>query len=65
MYLTAFIAIATLVIERAPPRKEPTTWRTLFGGITFIFQRRLLLGTLSLDLFAVLLGGATALLPIF
>ncbi|MGE8261175.1 MAG: MFS transporter [Stenotrophomonas sp.] len=65
LYLTAFIAIATLVIERAPPRKEPTTWRTLFGGITFIFQRRLLLGTLSLDLFAVLLGGATALLPIF
>jgi len=65
LYLMAFIAIATLVIERAPPRKEPTTWRTLFGGITFIFQRRLLLGTLSLDLFAVLLGGATALLPIF
>ena len=51
--------------DRAPPRKEPTTWRTLFAGITFIFQRRLLLGTLSLDLFAVLLGGATALLPIF
>ncbi|WP_334162250.1 MATE family efflux transporter [Achromobacter insolitus] len=65
LYLSAFASIATLVIERAPPRKEPTTWRTLFAGITFIFQRRLLLGTLSLDLFAVLLGGATALLPIF
>ncbi|KAG1252233.1 hypothetical protein G6F65_018010 [Rhizopus arrhizus] len=50
LYLTAFASIATLVIERAPPRKEPTTWRTLFAGITFIFQRRLLLGTLSLDL---------------
>jgi hypothetical protein len=65
LYLSAFASIATLVIERAPPRKEPTTWRTLFAGITFIFQRRLLLGTLSLDLFAVLLGGATALLPVF
>ena len=65
LYLTAFASIATLVIERALPRKEPTTWRTLFAGITFIFQRRLLLGTLSLDLFAVLLGGATALLPLF
>jgi hypothetical protein len=45
LYLSAFASIATLVIERAPPRKEPTTWRTLFAGITFIFQRRLLLGT--------------------
>ena len=44
--------------------REPT-WHTLFAGITFIFQRRLLLGTLSLDLFAVLLGGAVALLPIY
>ncbi len=65
LYLVAFISVTRLVIERAPPRKEPTTWRTLFAGITFIFQRRLLLGTLSLDLFAVLLGGATALLPLF
>ena len=65
LYLTAFASIASMAIDRPPPRKEPTTWRTLFAGITFIFQRRLLLGTLSLDLFAVLLGGATALLPIF
>ncbi|KGE01787.1 MFS transporter [Achromobacter sp. RTa] len=65
LYLTAFASIASMSVDRAPPRKEPTTWRTLFAGITFIFQRRLLLGTLSLDLFAVLLGGATALLPIF
>ncbi|MGE8611825.1 MAG: MFS transporter [Achromobacter veterisilvae] len=65
LYLTAFASIASMRVDRAPPRKEPTTWRTLFAGITFIFQRRLLLGTLSLDLFAVLLGGATALLPIF
>jgi len=65
MYLVGFLCIATLVIERAPPRKEVTTLRTLFAGITFIVQRRVLLGTLSLDLFAVLLGGATALLPIY
>ena len=65
LYLTAFASIASMAIDRPPPRKEPATWRTLFAGITFIFQRRLLLGTLSLDLFAVLLGGATALLPIF
>lgn len=65
LYLCGFACIASMSIDRAPPRREPTTWRTLFAGITFIFQRRILLGTLSLDLFAVLLGGATALLPIF
>ncbi|MFG0229701.1 MFS transporter [Achromobacter sp. 413638] len=65
LYLTAFAAVASMKIDRTPPRKEPTTWHTLFAGITFIFQRRLLLGTLSLDLFAVLLGGAVALLPIY
>jgi len=65
MYLVSFVCMSTMVIERAPPRKEVTTLRTLFAGITFIFQRRILLGTLSLDLFAVLLGGAVALLPIY
>ncbi|WP_186332300.1 MFS transporter [Bordetella genomosp. 13] len=65
MYLVSFSCMVTMVIERAPPRREVTTLRTLFAGITFIFQRRILLGTLSLDLFAVLLGGAVALLPIY
>jgi MFS family permease len=37
----------------------------LTAGIRFIFQRPMILGAISLDLFAVLLGGATALLPIF
>ena len=43
LYLTAFAAVASMKIDRTPPRKEPTTWHTLFAGITFIFQRRLLL----------------------
>lgn len=46
-------------------QREPTTWRTVWAGMTFICSRRVLLGTISLDLFAVLLGGAVALLPIF
>ena len=41
------------------------TWRTVFAGVAFVWQRKVLLGALSLDLFAVLLGGATALLPIY
>ena len=38
---------------------------TLLAGVRFIFERKVLLGAISLDLFAVLLGGATALLPMF
>ena len=45
--------------------REPTTMATLFAGFRFVWQRKPVLGAVSLDLFAVLLGGATALLPIF
>lgn len=41
------------------------TWSTVFAGVTFVWRHKVLLGATSLDLFAVLLGGATALLPIF
>lgn len=42
-----------------------TSWATLFAGVQFIRSRPVILGAISLDLFAVLLGGATALLPIY
>lgn len=48
-----------------PPPREPLTMGTLLAGVRFIWQRPVVLGAISLDLFAVLLGGATALLPIF
>jgi hypothetical protein len=51
--------------RRAARAREPVTIESLFSGVAFIRSRRVLLGTMSLDLFAVLLGGATALLPIF
>ncbi len=46
-------------------RKEPVTLESVLTGVKFVFKTRFLLATMSLDLFAVLLGGATALLPIF
>ncbi|ARP81521.1 MFS transporter [Bordetella genomosp. 8] len=64
-YAVGLIAMLGMKTEGPPARKEPTTWQTLFAGFTFIASRRILFGTLSLDLFAVLLGGATALLPVF
>jgi MFS family permease len=44
---------------------EPPTLASVLAGIGFIWQRKEILGAISLDLFAVLLGGATALLPIY
>jgi hypothetical protein len=41
------------------------TWQTVLAGFAFVWHRKVLLGATSLDLFAVLLGGATALLPIY
>jgi MFS family permease len=45
--------------------KEKTTLRILLTGFSFVFKNRIILGIITLDMFAVLLGGATALLPIF
>jgi MFS family permease len=45
--------------------REPATWATLLAGVHFVYRQKVVLGAISLDLFAVLLGGATALLPIF
>jgi MFS family permease len=66
--LTAIGAtVATFRIKpeaKARPR-EPMTLKTVFAGLHFIWSRKLILGAISLDLFAVLLGGATALLPVY
>ena len=48
----------------ADPSKQ-TAWRSLVAGMKFVFSKNVILATITLDLFAVLLGGATALLPIF
>lgn len=52
-------------MDRAEVTKEPPTFAALFAGVQFVRRNPTILGTISLDLFAVLLGGATALLPIY
>ena len=71
-YGTCFVlGVLSLVfignVQRAPPRKarEPVTLASMFAGIDYIRRHKVVLGAISLDLFAVVLGGATALLPIF
>lgn len=65
LYLAAIAAMTMLRYDHVPPRREPATLRTVFAGVSFIRARPVVFGVISLDLFAVLLGGATALLPIF
>jgi MFS family permease len=57
--------IALMRLERTARPRQPTTLASLFSGIHFIRAKPVILGSISLDLFAVLLGGATALLPAF
>jgi MFS family permease len=45
--------------------KAPVSWHTLLEGLRFVWSRPIVLGAISLDLFAVLFGGATALLPAY
>ena len=66
--LVGIAAALVLSIGRVPQaarEEEETTLGTLFAGFTFIRKERLVLGAISLDLFAVLLGGAVALLPVY
>ncbi len=65
LFLGAALLMAWVKLERPPQKREPATLKTIFAGITFIRHRPVVLGAISLDLFAVLLGGATALLPVF
>jgi len=65
MCLLAIVMIYLIHYDHARPAREPVTLRSLFAGISFIWQREQVLGAISLDLLAVLFGGATALLPIF
>lgn len=64
----ALTCVLLLMPIRVPTQPKGTTSRTLaslLDGLKFVFRTQLLLAALTLDLFAVLLGGATALLPVF
>lgn len=65
LFLFSAIVISFIRIRRTSSVREPMSLRSLFAGIAFVRSRPVVLGAISLDLFAVLLGGATALLPIY
>jgi hypothetical protein len=63
--LLAGMLSGAIRLDRPVTPKEPPTFDALFAGVGFVRRNPAILGTISLDLFAVLLGGATALLPIY
>ena len=64
--LFALAALLVATVRHPPPaRSEPATLDSLLAGVRYVRGNPVVLGAISLDLFAVLLGGATALLPIF
>ncbi|MFB4394352.1 MULTISPECIES: MFS transporter [unclassified Pseudomonas] len=65
LYATACILMLTLDARPQAPQTGRASLESLLAGIRFIRSRPDILGAISLDLFAVLLGGATALLPVF
>ncbi|MGM4911036.1 MFS transporter [Rhizobium sp. 768_B6_N1_8] len=65
LFAVASFNVISIRMEWTPSKREPVTLASVFAGVSFIRSRPVMLGTISLDLFAVLLGGATALLPMF
>jgi MFS family permease len=65
MLLTAALLLLVVRKRRAPSARSQLSWDTLLQGIRFVWHRKPVLGAISLDLFAVLFGGATALLPAY
>jgi len=60
----AFLMSQVQLRSRARPR-EPLSLKSVLAGLRYIAKTKIILGSISLDLFAVLLGGAVALLPVF
>ncbi|HEY8574256.1 MFS transporter [Phenylobacterium sp.] len=65
LYLVAALCV-TLIRQNTQPQVQPgSRWQLMKEGLAYVWRQKIVFGAISLDLFAVLLGGATALLPVF
>lgn len=67
-WVSASVLSASIRATKAPAMEKPAesrTWKALLAGVAFLRREPAILGAISLDLFAVIFGGATALLPIY
>lgn len=65
LFFCAVVQLTFVTIRPVVATREPFTLKVFFAGVSYIRHNQILLGMIALDLFAVLLGGATALLPVF
>jgi len=65
MLISFFVFLRVPVKETPPKEKTETLYQSLTAGLRFVFKKQEMLSAISLDLFAVLFGGAVALLPVF
>lgn len=65
LFAGASLSIGLIQVRAALLKRPPVTLDSFFSGLRFVWQRPAILGLISLDLFVVLLGGVTALLPMF
>ncbi len=65
LYLVSAAAVALIRRNARPVVNPGSRWALMKEGLTYVWRQKIVFGAISLDLFAVLLGGATALLPVF
>jgi MFS family permease len=65
LWLSAGVVMLGIAMERIVAKRAPIDFKSLFSGFTFLTRQKVVLGAVLLDLFAVVLGNPTALLPIF
>jgi MFS family permease len=65
LYLTCLIIVGMIRTNTTPKRQPGSQWVQIKEGLAYTYQNKIIFGAISLDLCAVLLGGATALLPAF
>jgi MFS family permease len=65
MYAASFVFVLMMHVRTGRMEKRDISIETLLAGFRYVWQEKMILGSISLDLFAVLLGGAVALLPLY
>ncbi len=65
LYIVSMLSIAAIRKSGKPTVNPGSRWALMKEGLAYVWRQKIVFGAISLDLFAVLLGGATALLPVF
>jgi MFS family permease len=64
-YLVAMVLAGAMAVRTGRMERKAASFETVLAGVVYVWRNKILLGSISLDLFAVLFGGAVALLPIY